>query len=393
MKIAVVAGETSGDILGASLLQELKKRFPQAEFVGIAGPKMQAQGMDSFAQMDKLSIMGFDGLWGSLLDILSIRKRLIRHLLDNPPDVYIGIDVPDFNLTIEETLRAVNIPTVHYVSPTVWAWRKYRIHKIRRAVDLMLTLFPFEKDFYIENSVPVEYVGHPITTEISPQTKAPELRARLVSAEQRLLAVLPGSRSSEVKKLGALFVNVMRSLHQQDANVRFVVPIANPRVGDLFKHYLQDSDHAFISLVDGADSRSAMAAADVVLLASGTAALESALMAKPTVVAYKLSWSTYLLAKFTATVKHFSMPNHLLDEPIVPELMQFDATEENLLQAVQAYLYDSDLAEKTSQKLATIHAKLAYDSSRLAVDAIEKMLSDKAAAVATAATTTATTEV
>jgi len=376
MKIALVVGETSGDILGADLLKSLKNRFPNAEFIGIAGPLMQAEGMHSLAEMDKLSIMGFDGLRKSLREILAIRRHLIRYLIDNPPDVFIGIDAPDFNLTVEEQLRATGIPVVHYVSPTVWAWRKYRIHKIRRAVDLMLTLFPFEKEFYQQHNVPVEFVGHPLAAEVSPKKMDLMYRGKFVMGKQSLVAVLPGSRTSEIKKLGPLFIDVMRELNAED-DMQFIIPTATPKLRRLLEDYLEDNDAAFIHLVAGSESRRAMSASDMVLLASGTAALEAALLAKPMVVAYKLSWLTYLFAKATTTVKHASMPNHLLDEPIVPEFLQLDASKAKLVKAVRRYMHDEDLREQTSQKLAEIHPQLAYDSSELAVDAIEQMLSSK----------------
>lgn len=374
MKIALVAGETSGDILGAGLVAELRQRFPHAEFVGIAGPLMQKQGVTSLADMEKLSIMGLDGLFGSLREILQIRSRLIDTLLTDRPDVFIGIDAPDFNLTVEQKMRDMGIPAVHYVSPTVWAWRSYRIHKIRRSVDLMLTLFPFEADFYRRNNVPVKFVGHPITKRVEPFARDVSLREQLLGNGEKLVAVLPGSRRSELKRLGALFVSVMRKLHQQDQNLRFVVPLANENVGQLFRQHLHDQDRDFLTLVEGAQSLEAMGAADVVLLASGTAALESALLARPTVVAYRLSWLTYWFARATTTVKHASMPNHLLDQPIVPELIQSEATEGNLVKAVQRYLRDPELCEKTSQQLATIHAKLDFAADQLAADAIVELL-------------------
>ena len=376
MKIALVVGETSGDILGADLLKSLKQRFPKVEFIGIAGPLMQAEGMHSMAEMDKLSIMGFDGLRKSLREILTIRRQLIRYLIDNPPDVFIGIDAPDFNLTVEEKLREAGIPTVHYVSPTVWAWRKYRIHKIRRAVDLMLTLFPFEKAFYEKHDVPTEFVGHPLAAEIQPNKMDLTYRSQFVADKQSLIAVLPGSRTSEIKTLGPLFAEVMRELNAEDG-LQFIIPTATPKLRRLLEDYLETSDIDFVHLVDGSDSRRAMSASDMVLLASGTAALEAALLAKPMVVAYKISWLTYCFVKATTTVKHASMPNHLLPEPIVPECMQLDATKVNLVKEVRRYMQDDGLREQTSQKLAEIHPQLAYDSSELAVDAIEEMLSKK----------------
>ena len=377
MRIALVAGETSGDILGADLLKSLKQRFPKVEFLGIAGPLMQAEGMQSMAEMDKLSIMGLEGLRKSLREILSIRRQLISYLIDNPPDLFIGIDAPDFNLTVEERLRKAGIPVVHYVSPTVWAWRKYRIRKIRRAVDLMLTLFPFEKTFYQQHDVPVEFVGHPLTAEIQPKKVDIMYRGNYASDKQMLIAVLPGSRTSEIRALGPLFIDVMRELNKDGDGVQFIIPTVTSKLRRLFKGFLDTNDGNFIHLVDGSESRRAMSASDMVLLASGTAALEAALLAKPMVVAYKLSWLTYFFAKATTTVKHASMPNHLLEKPIVPEYIQLAASKNNLITEIRRYMQDDELREQTSQKLAEIHPQLAYDSSELAVDAIEELLSKK----------------
>ena len=388
LRIAIVAGETSGDILGAGLIRELNRQSStEIQFCGIGGELMSKEGFESDADMEKLSIIGFDGLWENLLDILSIRKALQKKLITNPPDVFIGIDVPDFNLTLEKRLKQKGIPTIHYVSPTVWAWRSYRIIKIRKSVSLMLTLFPFEKKYYQQRHVPVEFVGHPLAKKIAPDFRVEEIDQALLSLknqhpDKRLIAVLPGSRRSEIDALGELFIDTILKIHQQNKNTLFLIPLANRRVGKLLHDLVEEhSDQHLLSnclyFFSGHLSADVMRISDVVLLSSGTAALESALLAKPTVVSYKASILTYWFARLTSTVKHASMPNHLLDEPIVPEYLQSEATVENLSTAVMKYLNDDKLYASTSQALATIHPKLDKNSDRRAALAILSFLAEK----------------
>ncbi len=381
LKIAIVAGETSGDILGAGLIRELNAQSNlEIEFSGIGGEQMAKEGFVSDAEMEKLSIMGFEGLWGNLREILSIRKNLEKRLKSDPPDVFIGIDVPDFNLTLELRLRKAGIKTVHYVSPTVWAWRSYRIHKIRKAVSLMLTLFPFEKKYYQENNVPVEYVGHPIAKKLTPLINESEidpeiLQFRQAHKNQQCIAILPGSRRSEIKALGQLFLDTVKTIHQREPSSIFLLPVANKSVGEMLQEMLSEHPNQeyleeCLYFFHGEHSADIMRISDVVLLASGTAALESALLAKPTVVAYKLSPITSLFVRFTTTVKHFSMPNHLLKKPIVPEFMQSNATAINLSNAVLSYLQDENVYAETAQQLASIHEKLDKNSDRRAASAV-----------------------
>ncbi len=378
LRIALVAGETSGDILGADLAKQLKSMFGNdIELIGIAGERMQAEGVKTMADMDTLSIMGLDGLRESLGEILKIRRELIEHFIQYPPDVYIGIDAPDFNLTVEEKLRASGIKTVHYVSPTVWAWRSYRIKKIKRAVDLMLTLFPFEVNYYNKHQVPARFVGHPLAQKIAPQDTDFEFRTQYAAPDQHLVTVMPGSRNSEIKRLAPLFVDTMRDLHSKDSSIRFVMPMVNERLKSKVEDLLQDGDKDFISIILG-ESHRAMSSSDLVLLASGTAALEAALLARPMIVAYKMGWMTYAFARATTTVKHASMPNHLTDEPLVTEFLQNRATVNNLSAEVLRWLNDPQLCQQTSEKLAEIHPQLAISSSELAVEAIADLINVEA---------------
>lgn len=385
LRIAIVAGETSGDILGAGLIRELNQQSPiDIEYCGIGGELMAKEGFVSDADMEKLSIIGFDGLWENLQEILAIRKTLQQKLIANPPDVFVGIDVPDFNLSLEKRLKRNGISIIHYVSPTVWAWRSYRIVKIRKAVSLMLTLFPFEKKYYQQRHVPVEFVGHPLAKKLDPNFRIEDIDSVLLALknecpDKRLIAVLPGSRRSEIEALGELFINTVLKIHKQDQNTLFLIPFANRRVGEqlqrlVTEHQSQQLLSKCLYFFDGHLSADIMRISDVVLLASGTAALESALLAKPTIVSYKASRLTYWFARLTSTVKYASMPNHLLDEPIVPEFLQNEATVENLSSAVLKYLNDDQLYASTAQALATIHPKLDRNSDRRAASAVLSFL-------------------
>ncbi len=320
--------------------------------------------------MDSISVMGLDDLAARLLNIMRTRRQLAEHFISNPPDVFVGIDVPDFNLGLEVKLRQRGIRTVHYVSPTVWAWRGYRIHKIRRAVNHMLTLFPFEAEYYRKHSVPVTFVGHPIADEIDPNVDVTALRNGFGVQADQLVALLPGSRKSELNALGSLFIDVAKNLCEQRRDIEFVAPFVDDDTKSYFGKLLQDSGYNLPIKVVTGRSRQAIAASDVALLASGTAALEAALFAKPMVVAYKVSWLTGVLVKLFAHVRYFSMPNNLLAQPVVPELLQRDATTQNLTAAVAEFLDDPALRSDVSRRLATIYDTLKMGASERAADVI-----------------------
>lgn len=373
MKIGIVAGENSGDFLGAQLIRALRDRFPRAAFTGICGPLMQAEGARSIAPMEKLSIMGFEGLAGSIFEILSIRRKVYRELVTSKPDLFIGIDAPDFNLALESRLRRQGIQTVHYVSPTVWAWRGYRIRKIRRAVDLMLTLFPFEADYYRQNDVPVEFVGHPLAESLEPAMRDDDFRAQFAGDNERLVAVLPGSRVSEIRRLGRVFAETAIRLNSLMPDLRFVVPIASEKVRNEFDSQCQGLETDALVLVEG-QSRRALAASDFTILASGTAALEAGLLGTPMIVAYRISALGYWFVRRSLTVKHASMPNHLLASHPVPEFIHDAVTVDNLVEASAAFLQDDDLMGRTGRELARIHGMLQRDSGALATAAIDRLL-------------------
>ena len=378
MKIGIVAGETSGDFIGAGLIDAIKNRHPEAVFTGICGPKMLALGAVSMCPMDSISIMGIDDLPAQLWNIIRIRRRLTDYLISNPPDVFVGIDVPDFNLRVESALHKRGIKTVHYVSPTVWAWRSYRIRKIRKSVDHMLTLFPFEAEYYRKQFVPVTFVGHPIADEINPNPDMQSLRKNLGIKAKQVVALLPGSRKSEVKRLGPLFIDVAFSLYRNGRDIEFIVPFANEETKGYFSELLIKRNVELpLHLVIGI-SRQAMAASDVVMLASGTAALEAALLRKPMVVAYKVSWLTGILVKLFAHVQYFSMPNNLLERPTIPELLQEKATTTNLVTAVSRFLDEPTLREEVANQLAGIYDTLKRGANERAADVILSVASHRA---------------
>lgn len=375
LRIGILAGEASGDLLGAGLIAAIKQRFPDSQFEGIAGPAMMEQGAKSLFPMDRLSVMGIVEVLGRYRELLNIRRQLTEYFRKNPPDVFIGIDAPDFNLGLEQQLRNAGIKTVHYVSPSVWAWRQRRVKKISRSTDLMLTLFPFEARFYEEQGVPVSFVGHPLADEIPLETDKTAARQSLsLHADKHVLALLPGSRSNELHYLAEPFIETVRLLRKQKPELEVLVPLSNRNRRRQFEQSLDNVKNApSIRLVDG-QSHEVMAAADVVLLASGTAALEAMLLKRPMVVAYKLSPITYWIAKHMVKVENVSLPNLLAGETLAPEFIQHDATPENLCNAVLEYFNKPELIKIIHKRFHEIHLILRKDASRKAADAILKLV-------------------
>jgi len=373
MKIGIVAGEKSGDYLGSELIKTFKLRYPNAEFVGLAGPLMQEQGAVSLAQMDKISIMGVVGVLKGLFGILHTRKTIYKYMLRWQPDVFIGIDVPDFNLYLEIKLKEAGIPTVHYVSPTVWAWRGKRIFKIKRAINLMLTLFPFEETFYQKHNTAVKYVGHPLAKPVLNWVVNEKARQAISPTEnKKLVAILPGSRMSEVSRLGPIMLQACAQLSNQYPDLEFVIPAASEKL----QRYLIDelnSESTPVKVILG-HSRDVLSLSHLAVLASGTAALEAALFAKPMVVMYKVAKFEEWIAARTMEVKHFSMPNHLINPPIVPELIQGNATVENVVIEVSKLLDSDETYQSMHTALAELAPMLSEDSGELACDAIEALL-------------------
>ena len=343
MHVAVVAGETSGDQLGSGVLASLRGLVGDLRITGVGGIAMAAQGLESLHAMEDISLMGLDGVTEKVCKAIRIRNALFKTFLDDPPDVFLGIDIPDFNISLEQKLKAHRIPTAHLVSPTVWAWRSYRIRKIRKAVDRMLVLFPFEETFYRSHGVSAKFVGHPAADEIDQITRK-QAREKLagegLQVDRTTIALLPGSRRSEIDKLGRLFLDTAERITQANSQIQFILPVASTAVVEQLRELVDEHKGGSNVCLTEQNARLAIAAADVGLIASGTAALEAALLVRPIVVAYKVSRLSYLLARLFARVRHVSMPNHLTEEPMVKEFLQGDANVDNLNGEIQRLLTD-----------------------------------------------------
>ncbi|KQQ68072.1 lipid-A-disaccharide synthase [Pseudomonas sp. Leaf127] len=365
LRIALVAGEASGDILGAGLMRAIKARHPDATFIGVGGPLMEAEGMVSYFPMERLSVMGLVEVLGRLRELLGRRKELIAALIAERPDVFIGIDAPDFTLNIELQLRRAGIKTVHYVSPSVWAWRQKRVLKIREGCDLMLTLLPFEARFYEEKGVPVRFVGHPLADTIALTSDRAAARAELGLGEGPLVALMPGSRGGEVGRLGALFFDAAQRLLAERPGLRFVLPCASPQRRVQIEQLLQGRDLP-VTLLDGG-SHLALAACNAVLIASGTATLEALLYKRPMVVAYRMAPLTFWILRRLVKSPYVSLPNLLAGRALVPELLQEAATPESLAAEIGP-LIDSGQAQ--TEGFDAIHRTLRRDASNQAADAV-----------------------
>lgn len=376
LKVGIVAGEASGDILGAGLIKALKTRIPNVEVVGIGGELMQAEGCLSLFSMERLSVMGLVEVLGRLRELLGIRRELRDYFLQNKPDVFIGIDAPDFNLGLEGWLKEAGIPTVHYVSPSVWAWRRKRVHKIKHTTDLMLTLFPFEASFYQENDQQVCFVGHPLASIISGDETAELARANLSlpKLNNTLVALLPGSRSGELKYLAEPFLETARWLTQHLGRVSFILPAANEKRYQQLKALISEKYSDLDIRVQLKQSREAMAAADVILIASGTATLEATLLQKPMVVAYKMAPLTYAIISRLVKSPYISLPNLLAGEKLVPEILQKSVKPEILGTEIVKALEDQTHRNYLAQRFAEIHSALALDADEKAADAVLSLL-------------------
>ncbi|MDQ0705652.1 lipid-A-disaccharide synthase [Pseudomonas sp. W3I7] len=372
LRIALVAGEASGDILGAGLMRALKAQHPAVEFIGVGGPLMQAEGLTSYFPMERLSVMGLVEVLGRLRELLARRKLLIQTLIEAKPDVFIGIDAPDFTLNIELKLRQAGIKTVHYVSPSVWAWRQKRVLKIREGCDLMLTLLPFEARFYEEKGVPVRFVGHTLADTIPLQADRAAARAELGLPDGTLVALMPGSRGGEVGRLASVFFEAAERLQALKPGVRFVLPCASPQRRAQIETLLEGRTLP-LTLLDG-QSHLALAACDAVLIASGTATLEALLYKRPMVVAYRLAPLTFWILKRMVKSPYISLPNLLAQRLLVPELLQDDATPEALAQTLLPLI---DGGEEQTRGFDDIHRTLRREASNQAADAVLTLIGQK----------------
>jgi lipid-A-disaccharide synthase len=379
MRIGIIVGELSGDLLGAGLIHALRTHHPEATFEGIGGPQMLAAGFHSYYPMETLAVMGLVEVLKHYPRLKQCHNKLRDHFLQHPPDVFLGIDAPDFNLTLEHTLKAAGIPTVHYVSPSVWAWRQYRLRKIARACDLMLTLFPFEAKYYQQHHIPVQFVGHPLADDIPLQPDPHTARTTLgLTTEGIWIALLPGSRQNELLKLGPPFLHTARWLLARYPEIRFLVPLATPHLKPIFSQQLAKIGCDLpLTLLEG-QSQLAMAAADVVLTASGTATLEAMLLKRPMVVAYRLAELTYWLAKPLVRIPYFSLPNLLAQEALVPEFLQHDVTPEKLGTAILNWLENPQQVAKLQNRFMELHQSLRQGANQRAAESVLKLLPAKA---------------
>ncbi len=378
-RIALVAGEASGDLLGADLVQALRARIPGVRFEGVAGPRMTAQGVDALFGAERLAVMGLVEPLARLPELLGVRRRLARRWTQDPPDLFVGIDAPDFNLALEAGLRRAGVPTVHYVSPSVWAWRRYRLRKIARAVDLMLTLFPFEARFYEERGIPVRFVGHPLADRLPLEPDAGLARRALgLDESARYLALLPGSRDSEVRALAGVLQRTAVWLHERRPDLRFLVPLVGQSAREIWEEERARQGLELPFHLFQGRSRTVMEAADTVLLASGTATLEALLLKRPMVVTYRMHPLSYRLYRRLVKVEHVALPNLLAGTTLVPELLQDEAVPERLGPAVLEALDHG--AERLREPFERIHRELKRDASASAAEAIAALLEGHGAA-------------
>lgn len=370
-RIGLLAGEASGDVLGADLIRAVRERRPDARFEGIAGPRMQAAGCRALADTAALSVMGFSEVLGRLPGLLRLRRRIVRHFIDHPPDVVVGIDAPDFNLGLERRLKRAGVPTLHYVSPSVWAWRRYRVRKIARSTDRLLTLLPFEAACYRDQDIDVEFVGHPLADIVADNSDRQAARADLgLELQQPCIALLPGSRRSEVERLLPLFLRTARWCTRYRPGLQFVIAAATLSLAEECRRALNGhADDIDVRVVEGR-SQAAMTAADAVLLASGTATLECLLLKRPMVVAYRLHPFSYHLARRLMRVPWVSLPNNLAGRALVPEYLQGAAQPARLGRALLDYLEKPAVAEAQVAEFARIHRQLKRNASARAAQCL-----------------------
>jgi len=373
MKIGIVANEPSGDWLGAAVLRALRAQVPDARLVGVAGPRMQAAGCESLIPMEQLSVMGLTEVLRHLYELLRIRRKLTRTLLAWRPDVFIGVDAPDFNLGLERRLRKAGIRTVHLVSPTIWAWRAGRVKTIRHSADLLLSIFPFEEAFLRGHGVPARYIGHPLADEISPQADPTPARTRLgIPPEGQVLALLPGSRVSELRLLAGPFLQTAHWCLERHPGLRFAIPLVTPTLRELFTSILRrEAPELPVILVDGR-GRDVIAAADCVLTASGTATLEALLINRPMVVGYRMNPMTYHLLSGLNLVKvpYAAMANLLVGRELAPEFIQDRCRADLLGPAVLNFLKDGDRVSEIQSAYREIHGRLRRNAAHQAAAAV-----------------------
>ncbi len=376
LRIAMLAGEASGDLLGSRLLQALRTRYPSLTAYGIGGPRMQACGFESWYPMEQLAVRGYVEVVRSLPRLLRLRGELKRRLLRDRPDIFIGVDAPDFNLALERDLKAGGIPTGHYVSPSIWAWRGERIHKIKRAVDMVLALFPFEVPIYERAGIPVSYVGHPLADELPEHPDRRGVRERLkIRPESSVVALLPGSRQSEVRQMAELMITTASRIREQISDIHFLVPLVSRETRLIFEEtvYRQRAEDLPLTILFG-HAHEAMTAADTAIVASGTATLEAALLKCAMVITYTMPAASAWIMRRKAYLPYVGLPNIIAGEFIVPELLQEDAQPENLAQAVCNLLRNPRVRSRLQTRFLAMHRELRQGTAERAVDALAPFL-------------------
>lgn len=381
--IAIVAGEVSGDILGAGLIRELKAIYPDAKFIGIAGQQMLREGCESLVDMEEIAVMGLVEILKHLPRLLKIRRHIVHYFSQHKPDIFIGIDAPEFNLYVEDKLKAQGIKTIHYVSPSVWAWRQNRIHKIARATNMVLAFLPFEKAFYDKFNVPCRFIGHTMADAIPLQPdRSAACQALHLEEDQRYVAILVGSRGAEVEMLTEPFIKTALILKAKYPDLKFLVPLINQKRRHQFEQIRAKiaphfSDDALI-LLDG-NARQAMMVAEATLLASGTAALECMLCKSPMVVGYKMKPLTYWLAKRLVKTPYVSLPNLLANEMLVPEMLQEECTPEKLAEKLDSYLGESAVENRRVliERFTALHELVRKNADKQAAQAVVDLLTEK----------------
>ena len=360
LKIALVAGEKSGDELGAQLILSLNKFFPKVDFIGVGGKKMVEAGLKSLFDMNKISVMGIVDPLLNIFELLSLRKKLKKYLAEQSPDIFIGIDAPDFNLPISRFLKQKKgIITVQYVSPTVWAWRESRIKAIEKSVDKVLTLFPFENESYKDSSVQVDFVGHPLAHKFEEHVNKRELKLnRSLDPESKVIALLPGSRKSEVSRMVRVFLKTAQRIRKSKKSTNFFMPFAESSHLSIVPNL---KDFGWVNFSVG-DSQEVLAFSDIGIVTSGTATLEAALLRTPVVVAYKTSWLTYNLVRPLLKISQFALPNLLAGKSILPELIQSEVTSSNLFKAF------NELDQKNYQSCLETFEKIHSDLKSIGPD-------------------------
>jgi lipid-A-disaccharide synthase len=373
LKVGLVAGEASGDTLGAGLIEAIRRRRPDAQFFGVAGPRMVAAGCVAWQPSDRLAVMGLFEILGALPGLVSLRREVRRRFLESRPHVFIGVDAPEFNLGLAAKLKAAGVTTVQYVSPQVWAWRQGRVANIARAVDLVLCLLPFERQFYRDHAIRAEFVGHPLADQIALEVDRGAARSRLgLAADARVVAVLPGSRRGEVERLGGDFAETLTWLKRRRPEMQFIAPMANPAVRQIFARALaRRAPDIPVKLLDG-EAQLALAAADVALVASGTATLETTLTGRAMVVAYRLGWLTSFVLRRLGLMKapFFAQPNLLAGRRIVPELFGPEVTPERLGTELLGFMDDRQRVAELERVFSDIHVQLRRGASDRAAEAV-----------------------